>query len=60
MPLKLEATHDDYHSLAIALDAKHRRGSTQVSVDREALQRLFRDQQRLIQLHRGEIDKGSL
>ena len=52
----LEATDNDYHDIAEALNAKHRAGTTTVTVDREALWRLFRDQQRLITLHRGRIE----
>jgi len=39
----LETTDSDLHELRSAVNAKHRKGSTTVAVDRESLRRLLND-----------------
>lgn len=51
----LECTHDQLHAIYTALD-KVRKGSTTVKVDRAALAALLRDQVKLINLHKHELD----
>jgi hypothetical protein len=41
--MKLETTDTDLHDLRAAVNAKHRKGSTTVAVDRESLRRLLND-----------------
>lgn len=51
----LECSHEQHQAVHQAVD-KARKGSTSVRVDRAALAALLRDQQKLIGLHRHELD----
>jgi len=51
----LECSHDQLHALHVAVD-KARKGSTTIRVDRAALDALLKDQLKLINLHKHELD----
>jgi len=52
----LETRDSDLHDLRMAVNAKHRKGSTTVAVDREALRRLLNDHHTLWTISQRKAD----